>query len=738
MLLWAQRRNLLQATYCPGQMRPSRPYARAWLKRALLVRLGPTADEVMSAKQAMSKRGVTSPAIHGVFVGIEALVRQKRAPRDASAFREMDAKALSDVAAEILEQRGLSHGLSHESAASEGTTTLAGVAGGFLNAYDDAVRAEPVGYLFLERLAFTPAGIERGELLSSLPLAAGEEIEVEQREWSDTAEEMQKIVTDYQEDFSEEGVAEKSEAVQAVANESQRASAFDTSFTASGGYGPVSVTAGAGFSLAETTTSSEEFSRSHSIALTRKASSRTRKEHKVSFRISTSSGSEAKSAKKIKNASEKAIRIDYYQLLRKWQVDLHRYGVRLTYDLTVPEPGSEVLGRILEVGEIRRALGEGFGKEASLGWARFTLTPRQVTRRSYATLAADYGASVPEPPPEEGYFEMVCQRDWQTPEQAANYQVTSFEVNVPEGYVVDSVSRKAWHGWFNDAKRFDWKSGNDVSRYKDRAGPFQYVVGAQHLVSFLVRLRIRTKLTTEAFAAWQMKVWTLLRDAANLRYAERRQMLEDRLRTLTEEIGSQDPLSLRKREREEIMRGVLVWLFGPDFAFSPKGLPATLTGEEGAVLNAAVWARVSDHGKVIQFLHHAIEWENMVYVLYPYFWSHPARWDLKKDLDHPDLQHRAFLKAGAARVVLTIRPGFEKAFLSFMETGGFDALPPDHPYMTMAEELAAFAKTNYPGIPAANPEGAESAEQGQTIGTWFEYTPTSAMDIGVGDALPEA
>lgn len=34
------------------------------------------------------------------------------------------------------------------------------------------------------------------------------------------------------------------------------------------------------------------------------------------------------------------MRIDYYSMMRKWYVALYRYGIRLTYDLTVPEPGA--------------------------------------------------------------------------------------------------------------------------------------------------------------------------------------------------------------------------------------------------------------------------------------------------------------------------------------------------------------------------------------------------------------
>jgi hypothetical protein len=74
--------------------------------------------------------------------------------------------------------------------------------------------------------------------------------------------------------------------------------------------------------------------------------------------------------------------------------------------------------------------------------------------------------------------------------------------------------------------------------------------------------------------------------------------------------------------------------------------------------------------------------------------------ELKKYLNHPDLMHRAFLKSGSARVVLTIRPGFEANLIS-LETGKVGS---DHPYLTIAEEMQAYAKTHYHGIRPANPE----------------------------------
>jgi hypothetical protein len=80
-------------------------------------------------------------------------------------------------------------------------------------------------------------------------------------------------------------------------------------------------------------------------------------------------------------------------------------------------------------------------------------------------------------------------------------------------------------------------------------------------------------------------------------------------------------------------------------------------------------------------------------------------WEFKRFLMHPDNIHRDFLRAGCARVVLPVRPGFETSFAMLMETGDATA-PPDasFPYVTIGEEIRDFAMTNYEGIPPANPD----------------------------------
>ncbi len=568
------------------------------------------------------------------------------------------------------------------------------------------MQVEPVGLLHLERIGFTPAGIERGELVHSVPLSPGEHVNIAHKEWSTRSEEFQNIVTDFIEAFSEQGVAEKSELTQSTTSQSAHSMGFSLGVTASGGYGPVSISTSTNFNVASSSSQSEQVARHHSAELTKKASSRSKKEHKISFKVASASGTSDQSVREITNPfPDKAARVDYYQLIRRWQVDLFRYGVRLTYDLAIPEPGSEILKRILEIDLLSTALRQGFNAEGSTAsWARFDTTVDEINRGNYASLAAQYGTVVSEPPAEAIKAYRSFNYKWPSEEAAEHREWNSVEIQVPEGYEVTGASLKKPLHWEWDVDHKYFSVETDFSGWWGATGTVSLTVGAQHQISYDIEMTIWFGLTDEAYHAWQMKVWGELYEAAKTRYDLNRTMLRDQLAALMEQLGAQDALSLRQIEREEVMKNVLRWLFGPSFTFVPPFVPEDLYKDDESVVSKAVWSKVLAQGEIIKFLHHAIEWENMLYILYPYFWSYTTHWEFKKYLDHPDFIHRAFLRAGSARVVLTIRPGFETDFVAFLETGKFDPLPDNHPYMTIAQEMQAYAQTNYPDIRSANPD----------------------------------
>ena len=703
-------RKLFRATYAPIRREHGRPPARrAWEKYAIVANARITEAELKRLRHPRGQ-GLASAARTEACDAIADTLEQGSTfiLGSVKAFANVSATALKEILEDLVQHR---------------SSSGARLAQGAVHALEHQMATEPVGFLHLERLNFVPAGIERGELVYSVPLSPGEEVNISHKEWASTSEEFSTIVTDFMEAYSEEGVTEKSDISQSSSSQEQHSSGFNTGVTASGGYGPVTITTSLGYNVASSASQTEQAARAQSTQITRKASARTRKEHKTSFKVASAAGTEDQQVRKLKNPfTDRATRVDYYQLIRKWRIDLYRYGVRLTYDLTIPEPGSDILARISEIEATKGVLQRGFDYENEQEpWAKFDLKPSQITRASYLEQAAIYDALVDPPPPEK--IEIPVNRTQVISGEAGSdstkvFKFIPFGIEVPTDYVVEffETLEFPWDWGDPDANWQDhptWlpqvNKPEQLTQLKGASGKFSIVVSSKGILSYAVLMTVTARLKDEAFHAWQLKTRDTLRDAAKTRYEERRQYLKQRLESLMAEMGSEDPLSLRKIEREEVMKATLRWLFGPDFALVPPGLPPTGeglyedVGEGGSIASNEIFTKVAAHGEVIKFLHHAIEWENMLYILYPYFWS--GNWALKKYLNHPDPMHRVFLKSGAARVVLTIRPGFETDFVSFMEQASFD--PSDDQYLTIAQEMQNYARTNYPGIRPANPvEGA--------------------------------
>ena len=601
---------------------------------------------------------------------------------------------------------------------------------------------EPVGYLHLERMRFTPVGYRQGELVYSVPLVPGETIRVSHREWSKTTTEFATLVQTSQETAVEDKIAEKSELTESANTQRQHSSSFTTSASASGGFGPMSVSASVGYSAQNAEAASRASSASKAREVTRQASSRSKVEHKVTFKVTTSYEVEDQSYRELSNSTDKAVRWDYYRLMKMWQIDLFRYGVRLTYDLVVPEPAALLLEKYARLVEIEDKLKEG---------NPFSLTPGDIGSDNYIALGKQYGVPL-DPPPDavvyvtgegtKSFSERKIEEDYIPLKAPAGYKFTGWTSSGVFREILNGVRVASIYDWRDE--NISWYQGGSEMLWKYTCNWTESSVAeAQHGTTLSLLITARAEPTGERLTEWRTDCLRRLSDAATGMFQADQLALRQERDDLTAWLTSDDVLYLRKIEREELMKAVLRWLVGPAFRFYDEtSLPKLLVHDDadldifmpttGAVVAGPAYERMLRHGDLVAFLHQAIEWENVNYVLYPYFWTDIPRWQLKADLRHPDPEHREFLRAGAARVVLTIREGFESAFLAFVETNDIDAkLPDNHPYITVAEELKAMAQTNYPYTPSLD----DTDDPANLVDSWHEFTPTGALDVVAGTPL---
>lgn len=599
-----------------------------------------------------------------------------------------------------------------------------------LNAFKKRREIAPVGELHLERLEIYPVGEERGELMFTVPLAPSESVTISHKEWSTSSQEFSEIVQDYFESYSERGVAEKTDSSMSSENESRHVNSLNFGATASyNQIGIASVTTTLGLTNSDEERKSVKQSMQRNREVTEKASARVRKEHKVSIKLETKKGIEDSSFRTISNPyADRALRIDYYRFMRKWRTDLFRYGVRMTYDITIPTPGARIFARYKQIAKLDEQLRNPFV---------FTLVPSDLDNKNWEEEAIKFYANIA-PPPDDEITVMLPTQEIQyiTGPEAEKTLYGKIEFDVPNGYKLKSASLEAHViPWPHSTVFFHVLNGaqptplpdnhqsvitKDLPRLKNQTGhltvPYLYL----GISAATISITVTYKRTDEHFTNWQLATWTTIRTAAEARYHENQARIQAERDRLWIEISGRDTLSLRRLEREELLRCIMLWLVGPSFPVSTQAVDdcinAIFDNELDFLKNdskeiSPTMKNVTDSeslgalsfGEFVKFVHQAVEWENLLYILFPYFWGSERIGKEKFLFEHQDPEHQNFLRAGYARVILTIRPGFEEDFMKLVETGQISGNY-QSPYVSIAEMIKAQALTNYTGIPPANPE----------------------------------
>jgi hypothetical protein len=631
---------------------------------------------------------------------------------------------------------------------------------------------EPVGLLHLERLEMTPVAIEPGELLYSLPLAPKEKVTLAHKEWTTREEEFSRYIQDFFENFSETGVAESDDLAMSSLTQARHANALSLNQSPVGTSG-VTITNAADAAGATSTVenlASIEESKMHSRVVTSRATARSVKDHKVSFTVTTVTGAEDFTARVLENPrDDEAMRIDYYRRMRRWRTDLYRYGVRMTYDVVLPDPGRRLRRRQTLIQDIDQQLAAG---------NPFTLKPSEITVWNWSQLADQYGAAL-EPPREQRRFEVVHNVDYGPAEeidihgqQHTRQKIEELQVDVPGDYQLGSLSASVqvstWHVTFQ--QRWLTVIGDGIVRgfsadgsgYINASvsfdplrlpenGPVKVTFQSQYVSNGVLKLSGTIDPRPAVVEEWRIRCWLRLRDAAAATSSRQRDELRARRAVLEREIAQTDSLTLRRMEREQIMLSVLEWLF-PEFDESIGWVYSIALPGSWAT---GVWQDIMEYGEYIKFVHEAIDWDNVMVFLFPYFWDTPGNHEGKLFLDHKDPLHREFMRAGAARVVLAIRPGFEEEVASLLDQGQLGALPDGHRFKKVAEDVrAANAEYARQAVPEDEAEDNDRDRRGRDrdddddddndervaenpripgvrIGSWTDYTPTGALDIEV-------
>ena len=399
------------------------------------------------------------------------------------------------------------------------------------------------------------------------------------------------------------------------------------------------------------------------------------------------------------------------------QAQVYNYGKRMLFDITVPEPATSFI-------LTQSAPKDGTAPQPPVP---FTLTSDQVTATNYALWAHRYdvgGLEAPPPP-----FTTVTKALDGIFAEGDHESSKSGELVVAEGYQAKYALFQRDMAFYDDhAWRVmigsNWVDAFSGTGYVDMAsevGSVAFAYHARQVRAIAATIEIFCERTDRAMKSWQLKTHAALTQG----FLAKQQQYESKLAEAAAQAGvvisGRNPLWNQRLVTTELRKQGLTVLTAQQF----EAFGALETSPQGyAQLNLA---RTEQQMPYVRFFEQAFEWEHLVYFFYPYFWGWKPAWKQRMLLDDIDPQFSDFLRAGAARLVIPVRPGFEAAVAHYLETGEIWNGGPapsvnDETYVPIVKEIQESQGAPGDEVPVGEP--------------WLVRLPTTLVKLRQDDELP--
>lgn len=438
--------------------------------------------------------------------------------------------------------------------------------------------------------------------------------------------------------------------------------------------------------------------------------------------------------------AEEHVRGVYQWVDKYYCVELLNYGRCLMLDFAIPEPAkflNYAMAKILTSPDFNLVK----PKKPYNKTAGRDLRPDDITSSNYLAWASKYRASV-NPPPKKTIYQTHAITEPVSDGNDHHFH-NAVMVQLEDGYYLDKVYVGITHSSAKTAAQNQQVDvlvshcplfGTSSGRYSydvistSITGQIPVQVGAVKVGGYSVTVEIKLRRTGLLLQKWQIETYHKIMEGYFKMKAEYDEKLADYKRAkqaITFESKSMlglHPDRNRIIEREELKKLCLMMMIK-----NHLGGKRAMSLESSYGYPEVDFSLAEKQGTQIQFFEHAIEWEQMMYIFYPYFWGAKSEWDEEVLLEEQDLQFEQFRKAGAVRVVVPVHPNFEEAFLHFTKTGkiwkGANKPQVDDPlYLSIIEEIRAQ-------------QGATGG--GEVIDRWEFKVPTSLVYLREDGNLPE-
>jgi hypothetical protein len=477
----------------------------------------------------------------------------------------------------------------------------------------------------------------------------------------------------------------------------------------SGSYGPmVEFKASTDFAMNHSKEESSKVATSYSKDVTQRATSKIFERRREERILKTIEQFEEKNTHGFDNKAGTDHVIGQYQWIDKvYEAQVFNYGKRLLFDIMLPEPAAFLLHAMSS----QPKPGVNLVKPQP-----FTAKPSEINEWNYDGYIRQYEVVGVTPPPQP-YMSAAKAVEGKGTKDDGTTKI--LEIPLPDGYEAISYQWLSKYTYWDDGTLEVVILPEPINQ---TVGATTLAVKSRKIEAFTVSIGIFCQRTQRALDDWKLKTHAAILQA----YQKLARDYEDQLAAAevqaAQQVQGRNPLENELLIRTEIKKGAISVftaqhydLFGA-ISSSSQGYPQPNLAE------------AAQEGKYIRFFEQAFEWEQMMFFFYPYFWGRKENWLQRALLQDTDPLFAEFIKAGSARVVVSVRPGFEQAVAHFLESGetwnGGDLPPITSPlYFSIIEEIKERDKA--PGNDVA---------QGDP---WDVHLPTTLVILRDKTSLPE-
>lgn len=358
---------------------------------------------------------------------------------------------------------------------------------------------------------------------------------------------------------------------------------------------------------------------------------------------------------------------------------IYNYGKRLMYEFMIPQPSKLHTLGLLEskstIGNLNSAL------------LNRPLDPRKngladasfLTETNYKTFASKYDAEV-KPFPErykvigksfsgskafenETFNENI---DLQIP---VGYQTIHTKVNI---YAHWDTDNSQWHSFgvtVGNIKLFkeEYRASFELDLNTETSSVYsldkfseKIPVGFQSLnyLAFNVAVSIKTEISSSALEAWRVETFDSIIKGYNQQLANYNSTVSD------QQSLESNPGFYRQIENTVLRKNCISYLMdeakmGQDYYSGSTLQDYKLTQNQ----------EMDNYASLTKFMEQAFEWDILSYNFYPFYWGKRLDWTKLYQYECNDPLFRSFMQSGMARVIVTVKPGFEDAVIYYMTTG---------------------------------------------------------------------